>query len=228
MKNLSRLLCKFVILLLAVPILLNFVLMIPSPLSKWIIGSPNDWLSFWGNYIGAIGTFVMAVIAFVTIKQNDQLVEQNKDQLDELKRQWKEQNSPKLSCSLGINRNSVFLEIKNISSVSAHNVTISIETNMQNNDIYDFEEWCTRLNSMTFEIPPLGKKQITINGIEPSKSKEYKDILKVTLSYDDKKENFNLYLNEIVTTEWEYTMTNLCQSIDDIESSVRKISDMFN
>ena len=57
---------------------------------------------------------------------------------------------------------------------------------------------------------------------------EYKDILKVTLSYDDKKENFNLYLNEIVTTEWEYTMTNLCQSIDDIESSVRKISDMFN
>lgn len=228
MKNLSRLLWKFVILLLAIPILLNFVLMTPNPLSKWIIGTPNDWLSFWGNYIGAIGTFIMAVIAFVTIKQNDKLVEQNKDQLDELKRQWREQNSPKLSCSLGIHRNSVFIEIKNSSSVSAHDVMISIDANTQNDDIYEFKEWCDRLNNMTFEIPPLGTKQITIDGIEPSKSKEYKNTLKVTLTYGDKKEKFNLNLNEIATTEWEYTMNNLCQSIEDIESSVRKISDKFN
>ena len=45
----------FIGLLLIIPIILNFVLQIPSHFP--IIGDSQTWLSFWASYIGAIASF---------------------------------------------------------------------------------------------------------------------------------------------------------------------------
>ncbi len=94
-----------IILLLGVPILLDYLLSRHNPISQLpIIGEAKDWLSFWGTYIGSIGTIGMAAIALVTIRQNDKLVRQNdklvlqnETQLAEMKRQWEEDRRACLS-----------------------------------------------------------------------------------------------------------------------------------
>jgi hypothetical protein len=75
-KYLSFLL--FIGLLLIIPIILNFVLQIPSHFP--IIGDSQTWLSFWASYIGAIASFAMIAVTFLTLKQNQA-------QLNEIKRQ---------------------------------------------------------------------------------------------------------------------------------------------
>ena len=69
--------------------------------------------------IGAIAT---AIMAYVTWK----VLSQNKDQLSELKRQWAEQNRPKIVPSLVKSDGSVYLRIKNYSGVFANDVKVNI------------------------------------------------------------------------------------------------------
>jgi len=69
--------------------------------------------------IGAIGTAVMAIVTWVTLRQN-------KNQLSELKRQWAEQNRPKIVPSFVKSNGSIYLRIKNYSGVFANDVKVNI------------------------------------------------------------------------------------------------------
>lgn len=61
------------VILLVVPLLLNFLLLIPT--SFKVVGTDTDWLSFWGGYLGAI---LSAMVAFYVLsKQLAQNQEQN-------------------------------------------------------------------------------------------------------------------------------------------------------
>lgn len=51
------------------PISLNYVLQL-SCLGTDIIGTPETWLSFWGTYMGAVGSLVMAIIAYESLRAN--------------------------------------------------------------------------------------------------------------------------------------------------------------
>lgn len=136
-KNLSlkKLLWILIVLLLfgGFPILLNVLLQIKNPISQIsIIGDSKDWLSFWSVYIGSIGSIIMAVVAFVTLKQNksltDQneiLIAQNKEQLDELKRQWEEEHRPRINLSIIVYRKAFHIKIKNIGKGNATDIKLS-------------------------------------------------------------------------------------------------------
>lgn len=136
----------FVIGFIIVPIILNTILLIPA--FTPIVGDNTVWLSFFGSLIGALASFVMI---FFTAKT----LEQNKQQLEELKRQWDEEHLPYLSCQL-IPSNSWFkLRVLNSANVVAKSVSINIENCLENEDIYRFGILKEFLSNQSFIIPPL-------------------------------------------------------------------------
>lgn len=110
--------------LLLIPIILNFVLQIPSCFP--IIGDSQAWLSFWASYIGAIASFAMIAITLLTLRQNQA-------QLNEIKRQWEEEHRPHLVCRVIVNKKAFFLQISNPSQFDASNVIIKFGEDLINN-----------------------------------------------------------------------------------------------
>lgn len=192
------------------PILFNFVLLLPSCIpQKWLIGNPNYWHAFWPTYIGALGTLLMAIMTYKTLKQNDQLI--------------KEQNTPKLSCSLAVGKDCLYIEIKNTSSLPVHNAKVSLANNSTKENLLDFDSLCHHLSQMSFDISPFEMKQIPLRGIQPYVEGKYDGYISATLIYNDKTETFNLYLSEINVTVWTYTTRDVCNSLENINSTIEDI-----
>ena len=156
--------------LLLIPIILNFVLQIPSRFP--IIGDSQAWLSFWASYIGAIASFAMIAITLLTLRQNQA-------QLNEIKRQWEEEHRPHLVCRVIVNKKAFFLQISNPSQFDASNVIIkfgedlinnlddkflNMYTNTSQNPVYIssgkswncFIGWCEDILSSTYKCNFLG------------------------------------------------------------------------
>ena len=94
----------FIAAIVLIPILLNWVIRWQSFFE--FVGKDTDWLMFWVTYISAIASFAMVFITWRTLKQNE-------EQLNDIKRQWEEQNRPILSFKI-IYINSVFyLKVEN-------------------------------------------------------------------------------------------------------------------
>ena len=52
------------------PLLLNLLLVIPTP-TKWpVIGDASDWLLFWATYITSLASFAMVIAAYETLKES--------------------------------------------------------------------------------------------------------------------------------------------------------------
>lgn len=64
MKKFKRI--GFVLLFLAMPIIVNFICIIPSSIT---VGSPESWIGFWGSYIGALVSFLAI---YITIAHNQE------------------------------------------------------------------------------------------------------------------------------------------------------------
>ena len=190
MKRNKFLFVALAIIAVLAPVIFNFVFLLPSCLpQRWLIGDPGYWHTFWPTYIGAFGTLLMAIMTYKTLKQNDQLI--------------KEQNTPRLSCSLSVGKDCLYIEIKNTASVPAHNAKVSLTNNTTNEKIYDFDSLCNHLSQMSFDISPFETKQIPIRGIQPYVDGKYDGYISATLTYYDKTETFNLYLSEINVTAWK-------------------------
>lgn len=167
-----------IIAFIAIPIILNAILLIPA--FTPIVGDNTVWLSFFGSLIGALASFVMI---FFTAKT----LEHNKLQLEELKRQWGEEHSPYLSCQL-IPSNSWFkLRILNSANVVAKDVAINIENCLENGDIYRLGILKEFLSNQSFVIPPLESIYFDIL-ITAYKDIEHlpKGFIRVSLKSEDK------------------------------------------
>lgn len=77
----------FLMIALLIPIILNFILIIPAFTN--IVGTETDWLEFWGTYLSAIASFVMVFTTWKTL-------EQNREQLNLMKKQWEDEHRPLL------------------------------------------------------------------------------------------------------------------------------------
>ncbi len=150
----------FIIALIIVPVALNFILLIPA--FTPIVGDNQTWLSFIGSLIGALASFAMI---FFTAKT----LEQNREQLDELKRQWKEEHTPYLSCQLVAKSDKFLLRIINSSNTTADRVKLDIDTHLYNpkepNDAltpYNFDKLKDFLTTQEFVIPPHESLYFTI------------------------------------------------------------------
>lgn len=111
---------KFIVFFLTtllVPVILNFILQLPSPFNVSVIGNSVTWLSFWASFIGTIASFAMIAITITTLRQN-------KSQLDEMRRQWEEEHRPHLTCRIIVYKKAFFLQIHNPSNYDASNMKI--------------------------------------------------------------------------------------------------------
>lgn len=118
--------------------------------------------SFWADILCSIGSFTMIFITAKTIDLNER-------QLTELKRQWKEEHSPYLSCQLIAKSGHFLLRILNSGNTTADRVNIAIDSELrepQNSDKqyvpFRFTELKGFLETQEFVIPPYESLYFTI------------------------------------------------------------------
>lgn len=134
-----------VVFLCILPLLINLCYLYET--NYCILHAPSSWATFWATYIAAIASFAMVFMTWQTLKHNRQ-------QLDELKRQWNEEHTPYLSCQL-IKADGYFkLRIFNSTDVTATNVRISITNYTNEKEIFKFSELKEFLANQLFIIPP--------------------------------------------------------------------------
>lgn len=89
---------------LAFPLLLNFLLAIPTPEKLPVIGDSTDWLLFWATYITALASFAMVIAAYET--------------LIESRKQWELTNTAHIGVTAYQDKfHQLFIRICNTSSV---------------------------------------------------------------------------------------------------------------
>ncbi len=192
-----------VVFLLVLPLLINLCYRLESDCSE--LHAPSAWATFWATYLAAIASFAMIFFTWRTLR--------------EMQRQWKEQNTPIVSCSLEKSSDSLLVELHNTSQVPAHKIRVRIANNT-GKDIHGFDKTCELLEKMTFEIPPFSFKQIPIM-LTPYVGGEYEGYLSVELSYCGKQERFDLYLKEINLTTWKYSTYDVCSKIEHLDNTVK-------
>lgn len=207
------------IIIILIPLILNFLVNLPSPIpGKYIIGTPIDWLSFWGVYIGSIGSLVMAGVAFVTILQNSRMAAQNKKiiaqnekQLNEMIRQWEEEHRPRINFSIIIYRKALFIKVKNIGQGNATNIKLSFNKDfIMKLPKEKYKDLYLNVEKRPFTIEPGGAKYILIGFCE--------DIQKEW-------ENKNVVLNIIGTYCSKYAINEVFDMEDFITQRFMEVKD---
>lgn len=184
--------------IILIPIALNWFIRMPA-LFKFV-GNDTDWLIFWVSYISAIASFAMVFITWFTLKQNE-------EQITELKQQWKEQNTPKVFCSLEKDNGSLFLVLSNPTPNVATNVHVNIKSyGIKKTKL--FSQYTTLLEKTFFTISPLQKKYIDLY-IYASIEEDYSDkYIDVTIEINNEKDTYRLYLQEINLIKSTNSITN--------------------
>lgn len=100
-----------------------------------------DWVA-----IGAIASFVMVIVTFVTLRQN-------KKQIDELKRQWDEQNRPDITFKIIQSDYFICLQILNVGNAKAYD--IFFEFNKEFIDLLKVEGTSLSMTDSAIETFPL-------------------------------------------------------------------------
>ena len=156
----------FIIALIVVPIVLNFILLIPA--FTPIVGDNQTWLSFIGTLIGALASFAMI---FFTAKT----LEQNKNQLEELKRQWEEDHRPHLYGRIVAYKHFYFYQIYNAGSMDAYNVSLKINSDFESQIPEDYKYIFKEMQDFPFFIQS-GKPKNFILGKCSDIDKNWKDM----------------------------------------------------
>lgn len=95
------------------PIILNWVMRQPQIVPY--VGETKDWLTFWGDYLSAAVASIMIVFTYFSLKNN-------KETLNEMKREWEEERKARLSISIVANDSKFMIRIKNIGKLPAYNI----------------------------------------------------------------------------------------------------------
>jgi len=170
------------------PYLLNKLILIDS---YWnIVGGPKEWLAFWPSYLSALASAVMIAYTAMTLKNN-------KEQLDELKRQWEEEHKPNVSVSFNIMNSVGAFRIVNTSVVEVKELSIIAELykNGQKIEQAVFPE----LRVLKINIEPKGIRNVRIKDIifDVTTTNDY---FILQLNYNgEKKEPITVSCNQIYT-----------------------------
>lgn len=144
-----RLFFLLIILFCIIPLGINLLISLPKNILPFhVVGNDISWLSFWAAYLSAAATFMMVIFTWLTIKQNG-------EQLDVLKRQWKEEHRARLSFSIVSKQGIFMLKIANVGKETAYNIRLTfsdqfIESLLANST----KEIYRRLNEKSFSIEP--------------------------------------------------------------------------
>lgn len=173
-----------VIFLLFLPAFINWCYTKPA----WheILENPQKWTVFWGTYLSAIASFAMVFITWKTLKQN-------REQLNEIKKQWNEQNQPSFKFNIVvIGSGQVCLNVSNVGIHSIYNAKIKfgqhalsviqkegIDLSNLKNEILD--------NELT-----LGIQSNRVYPLFFLRETGYFDYLDITVIYEDGRESIHI------------------------------------
>ena len=160
----------FIVAALAFPFFLNWIVMQHTSCEE--AGKPETWIAFWPSYLSAIASFGMIALTSISLLFNNETLRNNKEQLDEMKRQWEEEHKPNVSVSFNQLGTVAYLRIVNTSVVEVKNLQIR-------GKFFDGEEENKFFNmgileQFKIDIEPHGIRNIVLhNNIEPLTDKFY-------------------------------------------------------
>lgn len=108
--------CSVIIACLLFPFVLNWLLL-RKPIIP-VVGDGATWLSFWPVYLSAVASLGMIFFTYRSLQQN-------KKQIDELRRQREEDERARLVFSVIVYQTSFMLKITNIGKRNVFNATIN-------------------------------------------------------------------------------------------------------
>jgi hypothetical protein len=115
--------------------------------------NPLDWLMFFAQYLCAIASFAMIVVTAASLKLN-------RDELNEMKRQWEEEHRPELIAHMVTHENNFYICIKNISNVPVKNIQMQV-THVPPQEKNPFSHaFLESVTDSTFSIEPKGVRYI--------------------------------------------------------------------
>lgn len=141
--------------LLVFPYILNKLILIDR---YWnIVGGPKEWLAFWPSYLSALASAVMIAYTAMTLKNN-------KEQLDELKRQWDEDHTPSVSVSFNFIPPFAYLRFENTSVVEVEDLSMKIELYKGDTIVEGFipEDRQKVIDNLKINIEPKGIRNLVI------------------------------------------------------------------
>lgn len=146
------------------PFILNLLVMVKTTFP--VAGKPENWIAFWPSYLSAIASFGMIALTAVALYYNNKILVNNKDQLDEMKRQWEEEHMPNVSVSFSQLGKVAYLRIVNTSVVEVKNLRIKgkFYAGEEENKFFNMGI----LEQFNIDIEPNGIRNIILhNNIEP-------------------------------------------------------------
>ena len=173
--------------LLVFPYILNKLILIDR---YWnIVGGPKEWLVFWPSYLSALASAVMIAYTAMTLKNN-------KEQLDELKRQWEEEHKPNVSVSFNIMNSVGAFRIVNTSVVEVKELSIIAEFYHDGQKV----EYATfpELTTLKINIEPKGIRNVRI--LDLAFKEHNTDYFILQLNYNGQiQEPIKVFSNQIYT-----------------------------
>lgn len=155
---------------LSFPFFLNWIVMQHTLCD--VAGKPETWIAFWPSYLSAIASFGMIALTAIALLFNNEILRNNKEQLDEMKRQWEEEHKPNVSVSFNQLGTVAYLRIINTSIVEVKNLRIKGKFFADEEESKCFNMGL--LDQFNIDIEPNGIRNIILhNNIEPLTDKFY-------------------------------------------------------
>ena len=140
---------------LAFPFILNWALQKDAFVP--VIGDGTAWLSFWPVYLSAIASFGMIYFTYRTLQQN-------KEQLEEIKRQREEDERARLVFSVIVYQSAFFLKMSNIGKRNVYEATIQFNEDFLNELLEEkFQEGYRQLGKSFFVEAGTSREEINMN-----------------------------------------------------------------
>lgn len=162
--------------------------------SCWdVVGGPVEWLAFWPSYLSALAS--AAMIAYTAKTLNN-----NKKQLDELKRQWDIDHMPNVSVSFNFVQPYAYLRFENISNVEVKDFCIRLEfyeDDCLKNDFVPADRKSV-IDNLKVNIEPRGIRSLVIrNDLRGLTNKE---VILVYMTYNgSEREPVKIVCNDMFT-----------------------------
>lgn len=200
-----------VIVAVVFPFVLNLLVMLKTNCP--VAGKPENWIAFWPSYLSAIASFGMIALTAVALYYNNKTLANNIDQLEELKRQWREEHEPTVLVSYNRIDGVAFLRLVNTSKSEIHNLSINGDfyVDGEKNDYFDL----SILEEFNIDIESHGIRNIIIHSdIAPLSSNCY-FILNLKSDNMEKKE-IKVYCNNVYSIGDDIVWSKMIDAINRI------------
>lgn len=205
-----KFLILIVILVLFLPLVINYLVTRNKLWDYLIAGEPKDWMFFWISYLSSLASFAMVYLTWHTLKQ--------------MEKQWESEKNPHIVLSIGIAQKCFFLKIYNTGILPAYNVRLSINQDFINNLSEDAARDCINNMMGPFFVDGRTAKYVYIgSGDSLTDSLNGKSIdVTINGTYCDNKsiDTFTCNVRELVGKKFARITDELTHAVEGLEKSI--------